>query len=73
MDLRTDEIRKLDAIEKNYELLEELDTLLDDVDGVLLKMELPKEIKQRLTEYSYKVFMEAEAAIIEMDKLYYNN
>ena len=49
----------------NYELLEKLDDLLDSVDETLLSMDLPKEVKRRLTEYSYKVFMEAEVAVCE--------
>ena len=51
----------------NYELLDKLDNLLDDVDATLLSMDLPKEVKRRLTEYSYKVFMEAEAAVCELE------
>ena len=47
----------------NFQLLEKLDNLLDDVDAVLLQMELDREIKRRLTEYSYKVFAEAEDAV----------
>ena len=65
MDYRTDEIREEDAVAQNYELLEELDNLLDSVDECLQKMQLPKEIKRRLTGYSYQVFMEAENAVNE--------
>ena len=51
----------------NYELLDKLDHLLDVVDETLLSMDLDRETKRRLTEYSYKVFMEAEAAVCESE------
>ena len=51
----------------NIFLLAQLDSLLDSVDETLQKMELPKEIKRQLTEYSYQVFMQAEAAVIEQE------
>ena len=49
----------------NFELLNRLDSLLDDVDETLLSMDLDRETKRRLSEYSYKVFMEAEKAVID--------
>jgi hypothetical protein len=49
----------------NYEYLDKLDNLLDAVDETLLSMDLDRETKRRLTEYSYKVFMEAECAVME--------
>ena len=51
----------------NYKLLDKLDNLLDEVDATLLNMDLPKEVKRRLTEYSYKVFAQAEAAVCELE------
>lgn len=51
----------------NFKLLNRLDSLLDDVDQVLLSMDLDRETKRRLSEYSYKVFMEAEAAVVEKE------
>ena len=51
----------------NYKLLDKLDNLLDEVDATLLNMDLPKEVKRRLTEYSYKVFEQAEAAVCELE------
>ena len=47
----------------NFQLLEKLDDLLDDVDRTLLSMDLDRETKRRLSEYSYKVFAEAEDAV----------
>ena len=51
----------------NYELLEKLDTLLDDVDATLLSMDLPKEQKQILTGQVYKLYGLAEVAVIAED------
>ena len=51
----------------NYELLEKLDTLLDDVDETLLSMDLPKEQKQILTGQVYKLYGLAEVAVIAED------
>ena len=51
----------------NYELLEKLDTLLDDVDRTLLSMDLPKEQKRILTGEVYKLFGLAEVAVIAED------
>ena len=48
----------------NFDLLEKLDNLLDSVDATLLSMDLDCETKRRLAEYSYKVFAEAEGAVI---------
>lgn len=52
---------------KNYQLLEKLDTLLDEVDATLLSMDLPKEQKQILTGQVYKLFGLAEVAVIAED------
>ena len=49
----------------NYELLDRLDSLLDEVDETLLSMDLDRETKRRLSEYSYRVFAEAESAVME--------
>ena len=51
----------------NYELLEKLDNLLDDVDRTLLSMDLPKEQKRILTGEVYKLFGLAEIAVIAED------
>ena len=51
----------------NYELLEKLDTLLDDVDRTLLSMDLPKEQKRILTGQTYKMYALAEVAVIAED------
>ena len=53
----------------NHFLLAQLDTVLDSVDEILQKMELPKEVKRRLIEYSYQVFMEAECAVIKQEEV----
>ena len=52
----------------NYELLEKLDTLLDDVDRTLLSMKLDKEQKRILTGEVYKLYNLAEIAVIAEDK-----
>jgi len=49
----------------NYQLLDKLDSILDDVDEILLSFDLDRETKRRLSEYSYRVFMEAETAVME--------
>ena len=51
----------------NFALLDKLDNLLDAVDETLLSMDLDRETKRRLTEYSYKVFAEAEAAVTKSE------
>jgi uncharacterized protein Yka (UPF0111/DUF47 family) len=51
----------------NYELLEKLDTLLDDVDHTLMSMELGREQKQILTGLTYKMYALAETAVIAED------
>jgi len=51
----------------NYQLLEKLDTLLDDVDATLLSMDLPKEQKKILTGQVYKLYGLAEVAVIAED------
>ena len=51
----------------NYELLEKLYNLLDDVDRTLLSMDLPKEQKRILTGEVYKLFGLAETAVIAED------
>ena len=51
----------------NYELLEKLDNLLDDVDATLLSMDLPKEQKQILTGQVYKLYGLAEVAVVAED------
>ena len=51
----------------NYELLEKLDNLLDDVDRTLLSMDLPKEQKRILTGEVYKLYNLAEIAVIAED------
>jgi len=51
----------------NYELLEKLDRLLDDVDHTLLSMDLDREQKQILTGQVYKLFGLAEVAVIAAD------
>jgi cytochrome oxidase Cu insertion factor (SCO1/SenC/PrrC family) len=49
----------------NFKLLDKLDAILDDVDEILLSMDLDRETKRRLSEYSYRVFMEAEKAVCD--------
>ena len=51
----------------NYQLLDKLDNLLDDVDRVLLSMDLPKEQKRVLTGEVYKLYNLAEIAVIAED------
>ena len=51
----------------NYELLEKLDTLLDEVDATLLSMDLAREQKKILTGEVYKLFGLAETAVIAAD------
>jgi len=51
----------------NYELLEKLDRLLDDVDHTLLSMDLPKEQKAILTGQVYKLYGLAEVAVVAED------
>ena len=51
----------------NYELLEKLDRLLDDVDHTLLSMDLPKEQKAILTGQVYKLYGLAEVAVVAGD------
>ena len=51
----------------NYQLLDKLDSLLDDVDRTLLSMDLPKEQKRILTGEVYKLFGLAEIAVIAED------
>jgi len=53
----------------NYQLLDKLDNLLDDVDRVLLSMDLPKEQKRVLTGEVYKLFGLAEVAVIAEDPM----
>ena len=53
----------------NYQLLEKLDNLLDDVDRVLLSMKLDKEQKQVLTGEVYKLYSLAEIAVIAEDPM----
>jgi len=53
----------------NYQLLDKLDSILDDVDEILLSFDLDRETKRRLSEYSYKVFMEAEKAVLDKETL----
>ena len=53
----------------NYQLLDKLDNLLDDVDRVLLSMDLPKEQKRVLTGEVYKLFGLAETAVIAEDPM----
>ena len=52
---------------KNYQLLEKLDGLLDEVDATLLSMDLDREQKQILTGEVYKLFGLAEVAVIAAD------
>ena len=51
----------------NYQLLEKLDRLLDDVDRTLLSMDLDKEAKSVLTGLTYKMYALAETAVIAED------
>ena len=51
----------------NYELLEKLDRLLDDVDRTLLSMDLPKEQKRILTGQVYKLYGLTETAVVAED------
>jgi hypothetical protein len=52
----------------NFQALDKLDAILDDVDKILLSMDLPKEVKHKLTAFSYTLFMEAEHAMIENEQ-----
>ena len=51
----------------NYQLLEKLDNLLDQVDHTLLSMDLDREQKQILTGQVYKLYGLAEVAVIAED------
>ena len=51
----------------NYELLEKLDRLLDQVDHTLLSMDLDREQKAILTGQVYKLYGCAEVAVIAAD------
>ena len=51
----------------NYQLLEKLDNLLDQVDHTLLSMDLDREQKQILTGQVYKLYGCAEVAVIAAD------
>jgi len=53
----------------NYELLEKLDNLLDDVDRTLLSMDLDREQKRVLTGEVYKLYNLAEVAVIAEDPM----
>jgi len=55
-------------MDKNNQLLEQLDNILDDVDEILLSMDLDREVKAKLTAFSYTLFMEAEAAVINAEE-----
>ena len=48
---------------KNYQALDKLDAILDDVDEILLSMDLDKDTLHKLTAFSYTLFMEAELAV----------
>lgn len=48
----------------NHDHLEKLDTLLDEVDRVLLSMDLDKETKRRLAAYTYRLYAETEDAVM---------
>ena len=52
---------------KNYQLLEKLDNLLDEVDATLLSMDLDREQKKILTGQVYKLFGLAEVAVVAAD------
>ena len=54
---------------KNYQLLEKLDDLLDEVDATLLSMDLDRKQKQILTGEVYKLFGLAEVAVIAADPM----
>ena len=54
---------------KNYQLLEKLDGLLDEVDRTLLSMDLPKEQKAILTGQVYKLYGLAEVAVVAEDPM----
>lgn len=64
MDLRTNEIRKEDNMMLNHDYLDKLDHLLDEVDRVLLSMDLDKETKRRLANYTYRLYAETEDAVM---------
>jgi len=53
----------------NYQLLDKLDNLLDDVDRTLLSMKLDKEQKRILTGEVYKLYSLAEVAVIAEDPM----
>jgi len=54
---------------KNHQALDKLDAILDDVDEILMSMELDREVKAKLTAFSYTLFMEAECAVIDAIKI----
>lgn len=51
----------------NHDRLEVLDRLLDQVDECLLNMDLDRETKRRLSEYTYKLYAETESAVMEYE------
>ena len=51
----------------NFALLDKLDAILDDVDEILMSMELDREVKAKLTAFSYTLFMEAEKAVCDKE------
>ena len=53
----------------NFQLLDKLDTILDDVDQILLSMDLDSEIKHKLAAFSYTLYMEAENAVNDKEML----
>ena len=54
---------------KNYQLLEKLDDLLDEVDRTLLSMDLDREQKKILTGEVYKLYGLAEVAVVAADPM----
>jgi len=49
----------------NGELLEQLDTVLDQVDRILLSFDIDKERKAALTQLTYQMYAQAESAVEE--------
>jgi len=54
-------------MDKNNQALDKLDAILDSVDEILLSMDLDKDTLHKLTAFSYTLFAEAEAAVINKE------
>lgn len=49
----------------NEQLIEQLDDVLDSVDEIIQKLDLPTDVKRGLTSHVYKLYSDAEDAVME--------